>query len=197
MADRTPLDIAARGRLGRAGAGGMPQESDVGRSLGVGAARSAGMPLGPAQVVVFPPYQFPPPGAQFFNLFGNATVTNAAKSIPAGLSFNVPSGAVAVIRGLTLNVNTLTASSDVRFDLLVNGAPPPGWGNLTIFPRPATSVSASWDSGQIVVQVPDGGTVQLQLWVGAGDGASYLLGGTVTGWYYSKTIEEQFAGAVR
>lgn len=192
--DRTPADVLSQGRRGREGAGGGSQ---VAQSLGIPQSRATGSPFGPASVMVRTPQEFPPPGAVSFNLFGSATVTNAANSSPASLGFTLPPGSVGVVRGLTINANTLTAASDVRFWLLVNNSPPPGWNALTIFPRPAASVSVSWDSGQIVVPIPDNGNVQLQLGVGAGDAGSYLLGGSIFGWYYSKTVEEQYAGAIR
>lgn len=155
------------------------------------------MPAGPAQVVVAPPSIQRPPQAQDFNLFGTlvgaTTATTTWPTVVTGTAFTVPSGNVGVIRSLTVDVNTLLASSNIVWTLRFNGGPVEGWDALTLFPSNLARASLTWGPEETFIPVPEG--AQVDVVVQVLDGATYTLGSSYHGWYYPVDLAERFAGA--
>ena len=144
----------------------------------------------------FPPSFAPPPGAQDFQRTGRSTVNGpGTTTILGNTTFRLPRGSVGYIRSLTFDVNALSVTTDIEFSLLFNGAPVPGWTNLALFPRAASSASLAYGPEETYIWVPDGQTVSLEVTVI--DGASYLIGGQYHGWHFSKSIAAEYGLAGR
>jgi hypothetical protein len=169
---RGPLDIEARPRHGRG--------VDVSvRGFGGGGG------IGPA-FVYGPPWSDRPPSATDFNLFGTLfarTNANTPTTFPTA-QFQVPGGNVAVIRSLSILANNLLTTSVLRWDLLFNNAPAPGWSGLTINPRAAGSVEVSWTPEETFIPVPEGALIDWRFTVDPTDGGTYQVSIAYHGWLY-------------
>lgn len=182
---RIPKDVRGQGRPGRGSA--LPQAGG-----GFPAAVGGAAALAPAGFSLQDPAIYRPPGATDFFQFANAAGLDAATSPvePAGLIFTVPGNNVAVIRGVTLNVNNLLPSSDIVWQLLENGSPIQGWDALTIAPRTAASVSASFPPESTVVRVSDGAQLGMRLEVR--DAGTYDVAASYNGWFYGKALADRY-----
>jgi hypothetical protein len=139
----------------------------------------------------FPPQFSPPRGALDFQATGNGTVAGPnTTSIVPGVSFTIPRNSVGIIRSLEFDINSVTVLTDVRFSLLFNEAPVPGWSNIGLFPRAASSIAVSYGPEETFIWVPDGQTIQVQVTVT--DAASYLIGALFHGWHFSKSIAAEY-----
>jgi hypothetical protein len=148
------------------------------------------------QLFRFPPSFAPPPGAQDFQRTGRSTVAGpSTTTILGNTTFTIPRGSVGYIRSLTWDANALSVTSDISFTVLFNQAPVPGWQDLRLFPRAASSASLAYSPDETYIWVPDGQTISLQVTVT--DGASYLIGGQYHGWYFSKSIAAEYGLAGR
>lgn len=189
IAPTVPADVEYHGE-GRAsgvyrGAPGAPPGAGV---PGIpGGAVPGGVPI------IFPPEIYPPEGAQYFTADAMAPGLTAANtpvvlpgtivgSLGLGLAFQVPDNHVAVVRGVTIIVNSMAITTDIRWRLKADKAPIPGW-NKTISPRAAGSVEVSFLADFTVVRVPgDGALIELEIQVL--DGGTYQAGGTFDGWFW-------------
>lgn len=143
-------------------------------------------------------YAGPVPGTRPINRSAVVTGLTAAgsPSIPADLQLQLQGGELGVIRSLTLNINDMLQTTNVRFDLLFDGAPVDGWSDLRIFPRVAASVSATYEPAVTMVLVPEGSQVSVRIRVI--DGGTYQVGASYTGWRYSTSLAARYglAGVV-
>lgn len=150
---------------------------------------------GAADVVVFPPTVQRPPEAGDFNRFGVFTGAQAANTpaVVPGTPFQVPAGNVAVIRSLSLDVNNLLASSNIVWTLRFNQTPVQGWDALSQFPRNVAAAVLTWTPEETYIPVPEG--VLIDVLVEVLDGATYTLGASYHGWFYSGEVAAKYAGA--
>ncbi len=139
----------------------------------------------------FPPQFSPPRGALDFQATGRGTVAgpNTTTVVP-NVSFSIPQNAVGIIRSLEFDINAVTVLTDVTWSLLFNESPVPGWSNISLFPRAASSIAVSYGPEETFIWVPDGQTIQIQVTVV--DAASYLIGALFHGWHFSKTIAAEY-----
>lgn len=146
-------------------------------------------------MVVFPPIIQRPPAANDFNPSAQVSVGPGpgATATPDGLTVEIPSGQVGVIRSFALQVNDLADTSDLTWALLTNGSPVRGWDQLTVFPRVAASVTKVWAPEETYIPLPEGATVSVRITVE--DGSTYDIGGNYHGWYYPQTMQARYEGA--
>lgn len=143
------------------------------------------------------PEVFPIPGAQEFQITGQANVTG-----PAGTITVLPAqaGSVAALvlpphyQGIIRTVDIfaggaagLTFTTNQIYQILVNGAVAPGWGSRTFFGRTASSVEQAFDA---FIRIPDGGSVTLQNI--NEDGGTYTVGMWIAGWYWPVVSGQQW-----
>lgn len=188
---RVPDDIRARGRLGE-GAAVVPLRGSV-PGPGAPLARP-GSVAGVASFNLFPPDIYPPPGAQHFTAEGTLSgATIATTTAPGAVlaSFQIPPNEVAVVRDVTLSINSMLASTDVRWRLRFNGSLVSGWNDLTIFPRAAASVVATFPPESTLIEVPDGALTEMLVQVV--DAGTYFVGATFHGWHYGKSVKTRYA----
>lgn len=152
---------------------------------GTGAGRDSGTPA--PQVLralqVYLPEIYPIPGSIEFNLLSTAASAGAGSGAFTGVTLNLPRGMVGVIRSVGIFTNDMLDTTNVNYFLNIDGGGVGGFAPLQIFPRVATSVSNTLDA---MIRIPDGAAV-----TGAFtniDGGTYLLGMSISGWYYSQDL---------
>lgn len=152
-------------------------------------------PMGSTRQVV-PPHVYRPPGAIDFVTEFQQTGRNAGNTpaVPAALSTAVPPNNVAFLRSITLACNNMLTSTDLRFRFRQNGAPIQGWGQLTMFPRAAASVTITYGPEEVLIPIGDGATISVEWEVL--DGGTYQLGVNYHGWWLSKELWARWEGLV-
>lgn len=152
------------------------------------AARAFSMPKpGPGPYAMLPkvlniplPWLEPFPDAQFFNVSANKSTSVGETGISiTGSKSQIGQGVIGVLRSFTVNINDMTPATNVVFTLMVNGGPVPGFGQISMFPRNAASVSNSFDC-MIILPV----SATIEVFYNNADGGSYLVGASYGGWQY-------------
>lgn len=114
------------------------------------------------------------------------TAGNTPAELPG--AFTLPTGNAGVVRSIQLSVADLLATSLLTWRLLYDGAPVPGWSDLSIFPSAAARAELVFPPGETQIPVPSGARVSVQ--VAVADAGSYRMGAAVHGWHYSRRVEE-------
>lgn len=168
-----PLDVANRLRPG----------ARRGYSAGGYSIRIPGQATGPAiEFSVGLPVQVKPPSGVDFNMDGTQAGITSASGIVTLDTFQVPPGNVGVVRSFSLLANGLLTTSDIRWALLFDGVPVPGWNSLTINPRSGGSVEVSYTPDETYIRTPEG---SLLAWtVQVLDGGTYQVSVSAHGWFY-------------
>lgn len=188
---QTPLDIQERGRKGggsgRTGGGGYPS----------GAQRPAPPPniaTAPLSRTIPPPHWVRPPQALEIQVDASNTGFNNGNTpaVIPGSAFQVPTNRVGVIRSFAMSVNAMVGASRLQWDLLFDGRPVQGWNGLTIFPRPAASVTVAYGPDETYIMVPDGTEISVRITVDPADGLTYQAGVSYHGWHYGKGLQDVF-----
>lgn len=157
--------------------------------------RSGGAPPSGPQVtgitvLRYPPTIYPIPDARGFALFDQVdTIGVNTTYTPAGLSLAMPQGYTGVVRSVTIDVNDLTAATDVRYVIRIGGAAVPGYNDLRQFPRAAASVSRDFEA---FIVIPDGQTVDMQF-LNITGGAN-KMGALLTGWSWPSASGRRWIG---
>lgn len=160
-----------------------------GQPLGVGSPGG----IGAAGVMAFPPHIYPPTEGytDFFPTAAAQTVTGPNTTVVlTAPTFTLPTNSVGVIRELNFNVNALLTSSDITFQVLVDGSPRVGFDAINIFPRAAASINLNLPPENTFLKLPDAAVVQIRVTVV--DGGSYQLGADFRGWFFSKSVGDQY-----
>lgn len=135
----------------------------------------------------YPPEIVRPPNSRTVSLSVNTALAAAAGAIvtPAGFPLQLAKSEVGVIDQIDLLLNGIVLGSTVTWMLLVNGAPPPGFGAMTILGRDgAASVSKTYGP-QLRITVPAGGVISVVITNGDG-AAGYTAGVGVLGWAWPR-----------
>ena len=132
--------------------------------------------------VPLPRYQ-PIPTAIYFNV-GGAPVATAV--VQAGIAIPdadvlVPVGSIGTLESVIFGVDALLTTSDLRFTVLLNGAPMSGFSRIRIFPGNAARVTNAFD---VKVDLPDG--AHLQVTFENNDGGTYQVGAELSGFTYTQ-----------
>lgn len=181
-----PNDVAHRWHSWFRGAGGWA--GGIYGSFGGG---SSAAQLGPLTPVLAPPWVWKPAAATDFNTFATQAGLDTAATPPPGFElaaagFDIPPGNVGVVRAISLLVNNLLTTSDVRFTLRQDESPIPGWSNLTVNPRAAGSVEVSWTPEETFIEVNEGAALSWVVQVL--DGGTYQVSVAMHGWFYPTTM---------
>lgn len=152
------------------GPGGMPTP----------AARSLQLPL---------PEIYPIPDAHEFNPLGSidSAAINTSPAVVTGCSLSVPQGSNGVIRGVSLYINNMLATTNVDWSLLIDGQVPQGYGGLTIFPRVSPFVTNGFDC-LIRFDAP----AEISIVFRNLDGGSYKIGASFSGWFWPKAAGDRW-----
>ena len=126
------------------------------------------------------PEVLPIPDAHEFNPAGSvgSNVVQAGVNI-TGVTVVVPDGMYAVIRSVGLTISNMLATTNVTWSLVVNGVAPQGYNAITIVPRVAPFVAASFDS-----MIRFNGPATVQMIFSNIDGGAYTIGGSFSGWFW-------------
>lgn len=137
-----------------------------------------------------PPEIFPIPDARGFTLFDTADLTGVnSTATPAGLTLQLTDGYSAVIRAVSLDLNDVSATTDVRYAIRVGGAAVIGYDVLRHFPRVAASVSKDFDA---FIVVPDGRKVDM-IFTNV-DGGAHKMGAQLVGWQWPTASGKRWMG---
>jgi hypothetical protein len=145
----------------------------------------------PKYVVIYPPEYYPIPDAQEFNPAGTVATVGvesgtqipiAPQTGPDAGAVTLPSGSVGIIRSLQISLTNMLTTTDVSFSLLINGGPAGGYGVLKMTPRVAPYVSNTFDT---FIRVPNNAKVNIVF--SNIDGGSYIIGGSIGGWYWPQS----------
>lgn len=173
------LPVAPPFGMGKGGAPPFASPASGAAAGGYVATRTLNLPL---------PELVPIPSAQEFNPEGHVDSSGIQSNIALpNIDVNVPNGSIFVIRGVSLYINNMLDTTDVRWSVVVNGNPVPGWANLTLFPRIATFVGNNFDS-----MIRGSGQAKIQVIYTNADGGSYKIGAALTGWYWPLTADQQW-----
>ena len=173
----------------------------AGRGSGVRAPGGIGvLPTGIAPGPVKPPLTavanipapeiYPWPGAQDFAAEGFQTGINLASGEVTLATLVVPTQNVAVVRDLTVIVNTMLATTDARFRFRINDGVVQGY-DYRPFPRPAASLEASFPPESTLIRIPEGATITYTAVIL--DAGTYDIGAYFHGWFWSKVTNDRFA----
>lgn len=128
------------------------------------------------------PWVFPIPSAQDVNVLGSKqtiAIENGVE-IPTA-AFTLGAGVIGVLRSFTVYITDMTTATDVQFALFINGGPAPGFGQIKMFPRVASSVSNTFDC-----MLTLGPAAKIQAFYNNNDGGTYNVGVSYNGWVYSE-----------
>jgi len=147
-----------------------------------------GAPGGPSvarSLQVYLPEVFPIPAATEFNVVVSKASAGAETNVDIGIVLDLPQNNIGIVRGVSLYINNMLTTTNVTWTLRFNGAPVPGYNNLSIFPRAAPSVANSFDS---FVRIPQGNPMQVRVTYSNIDGAAYTVGAALSGWFWPITL---------
>ena len=182
MTRRPPTDIEAReypGVLGKR------------QRLGPGSPRPAALEdVGIAGQILLPPSFFQAREAVNFFQEGSTTGVTSVTGFVTLASFTLPANDIGWIREITIVVNDMLISTDVRFTVRIDGGPVPGFSALRLTPRAAASVSGTFTGETMRIDVPDGG--QIVLGAQVFDAGTYQLGASFRGWHMAKKVAERY-----
>lgn len=128
------------------------------------------------------PEVYPIPGSTLFAP-QVSKATAVVETTDIGLSVALPAGSVGIITGFGFQITNMLTTTNVKWSILFNGSPVPGYNNLTIFPRSAPFVGNFLD---LPVRIPAGVTVTVQY--ANLDGGTYVVGATVSGWFWPEAL---------
>lgn len=148
----------------------------------------------PRHVPIYMPEVYPIPDAQEFNPSGSRTTaaaetqqitllpaTGAGEGVPTGV-IQLPKNNIGIIRGFSIYITDMLSTTDMAWTLLVNGAPAGGYGTLKMFPRAASFVGNNFDC---FIRLPSG--AQVSVIFTNTDGGTYVVGASISGWFWPET----------
>lgn len=146
-------------------------------------------------VHAYPPVSIskPPQGIDFL-AYGTLTGASGAAFqtvLSTTGAVQVPNGRHGYVRSLVLQVLNVLATTDVVFQLRVNGAGVNGWAAIPVLPGVFTVWSESWGADELYVDIPAGMNVDVV--VGVNDGGSYQLSAQLHGWHVPEAMAEASA----
>lgn len=147
--------------------------------------------------VLVPPFpeQVPPPSATYFAAQGFLlNVTAASGQVELG-RFQVADNSVAVIRNVLISAAAWTLTSIVRWAILLDGVPAPGWAFARLPGAPAAAIVREFSPELVTIRVGAGQLIQIVAQVDVADLGSYQLEGEARGWTYPQEVYDRFRSA--
>lgn len=137
-----------------------------------------------ANAVALDPNLYPPQGSTGLFLSDSAALVGAGSSTrPAGLQITLTTGSVGVIDTIDMLADGIVISTQILFTILINGAPVPGFNNLSILGRNGAQSVGKSMGPFLRCQIPIGGTLQMQFT--DVDGGAITMGAQLRGWYWA------------
>lgn len=103
----------------------------------------------------------------------------------------LPGNSIGVVQVIEVDILNLLQTSAISWSFLVNGAPAPGFNNITIFPGSVPRVSKVLD--ELTLRVPQGATLSMTFT--NTDGAAYpVVGMSYYGWFWSLAADRWWKG---
>lgn len=147
-----------------------------------------GAPSGPRvdrSLQVYLPEVFPIPAATEFNPVVSKGTAVIESNIDIGLLVALPQNNEGIVRSVSIYINNMLATTNLTWTLRFNGAPVPGYNNLSIFPRPAPFVGNTFES---FIRIPPGNPMNLTVTYSNNDGGTYQIGAALSGWFWPITL---------
>lgn len=141
----------------------------------------------PQEVSVWPHELYPIPDAQEFNPSGSVSITGGPTTTaipiapqvgPDANAILLPNGNTGIIRSVLISITNMLTTTVATFTVFVDGAPVAGYSALSMTPRVAPYVSASFDC---MIRLPNKAKVTASATVT--DGGTYVCGIALGGWY--------------
>lgn len=164
----------------------------VGRGSGAAAAASGGGAASAPQPVIFPPEVYPIPGAVLFSVstVPPGLAVSAAGGVVVLATLPIPAQSKGVLNVVEYGANTVTVATLLTFNVRFNQGPI-SYGALTI--APARNATFAGESKNPLIRIPLGvNVVDIIATVAAADGATYLCGATLEGWYWTLQDEQAY-----
>ena len=162
-----------------------------GRGSGAAAAGN-GQPMVAPSPVLFPPEVYPIPGAVLFSLSTAppGLGVSAAGGMVVLVTVPIPAQSKGVLNVVEYGANTMTVRSLLTFTVRFTQGPIQ-YGPLTL--SPARNATFAGEAKNPLIRIPLGTTVvDFTVTVGAADGATYLCGATLEGWYWTLADEQAY-----
>lgn len=164
---------------------GSPWRFAVGRVTAPLATRGVAAPVavGADNVMNLPPGLYPPENSTAFFLSDTAALAGVnANAQPAGLVLALPVGLLGYIDTIDLLVDGIVATTNIRYTLIVNGSPFPGFNALTIMPRSGAQ-SVSRGLGPFLrIALPEAAVIGMRFQ--DIDGGAVTMGAQLRGWMF-------------
>lgn len=156
-----------------------------------------GMPQLPPRgdPIIFPWWYIQMPGSLDWemNAINEVAVAGATTNVGADFTLQVPSANRSVLNYYEITVLNPTTALDLRFELLVNGGPVPGWSRTYIAPLNATAYQKIFN--QVVIKMDEGDTLTARVTEGSGSNFTYSL--IAKGWHTPKLIIDSLMNGVK
>ena len=143
----------------------------------------------PRAAQVPPFWQFKPPeGIDFFARVAGTLAAGAGSQLVMEPSpqLRILPDYSGVVAGVSIFIGTPLTTMDITFALLNNGAPVQGWDQLQPFPVGANALIIPFPG---TLQVPGGSQFSILVTNNAASGP-WTVGATITGWAWSKVVED-------
>jgi len=150
-------------------------------------------PKRPTIVTIPPPEVEPIPTAKdFFRILRTAALAAVAGTqiINTALRFQTTAGIVAAVKFVSLFADNPTALINVRWALLLNGAPAPGFDALTFSPRVAANFERTFPC---TIRVPPSTTVQVVI-TNVDAAGPWTVGASFGGWFWNGQEGKRYTG---
>lgn len=196
MSDNAPnFDAVARRdfRFGRQPFGWNPSGGGGGGDQFIPTPDAPGF-SGGVLVPPFPEQTIPPSGTYFVAQGTLDNITAGSGQVVLG-SFQVPDNSVAVIRNVVITGAPWTLTSVVRWAILLDGVPAPGWSFARIPRVPAAAAVREFTPELVTIRVGAGALIEVVAQVDAADLGNYQLEGEARGWIYPQETFDRFRDA--
>lgn len=193
MSQGPNFDAVARRQL-RFGPGGASGGGWSGGGAGYVPTPDAPGGLGGVLVPPFPE-QVPPPSGTYFAAQGTVLNVTAASGQTVLGAYQLPENSVAVIRNLLISAAPWTLTSAVRWAVLLDGVPAPGWAFARLPGAPAAAIAREFSPELVTIRVGAGQLIQVVAQVDPTDLGSYQLEGEARGWTYPVEVLDRFRDA--
>jgi len=142
------------------------------------------VPEVPKVLQLYPWWLYKPPAGQDITTLAQNAFIAAGTVELANSVIQLDQNTMAIIKGIDLYVNSLTTTTDITFQFLINGNPVPGYGSMPVFPRTVAAASQSFDTNLFI---PAGSRISIA--VVKNDSGSNLVGAGYQGWKVPTNID--------
>lgn len=144
--------------------------------------------------IIYPWWDKEMPGSLDWELNAlNLSAPASATTVVTGFSLVIPVANRSVLKFLQVTVLNPTTTLNLKFQLLVNNAPVPGWSNVYFAPLNATAFQTIYNDLKITMD--EGDTLTAVVVEGSGTAFSYSL--QARGWHTPKLVIDSLMNGVK